>query len=145
MASSSLRARRVFVDSSAFLALRDQDDEHYQAASALLEQLIDGHYRLFTTNTVIIEAHALILSTLGIAAAAEFLRDVQGTSLRIVRTRAQDEELARRLIFQYQDKRFSFTDAISFVVMERLGMRLAFSFDRNFIQYGFSLLTPELL
>lgn len=51
------------------------------------------------------------------------------------------------LSFRYDDKRFSFTDAISFVVMERLGIPYAFSFDRDFAQYGLQLLTvdgPEL-
>src|SRR6476646_2169760 len=81
MVPSSSRARRVFVDSSAFLALLDEDDEHYQAASAVLQRLIDGRYRLFTTNTGIIEAHALILSTLGIAPAAAFLADSQATHM----------------------------------------------------------------
>ena len=57
-----------------------------------------------------------------------------------MRTRATDETLAKQLIYRYQDKRFSFTDAISFVVMERLGIRLAFTFDRNYSQYGFSQL-----
>src|SRR6476646_9436964 len=125
MVPSSSRARRVFVDSSAFLALLDEDDEHYQAASAILERLIDGRYRLFTTNTVIIESHALILSTLGIAPAAAFLADSQATHLALIRTRAQDEELAKQLIFRSQDKRFSLTDAISFIVMERLGIQHA--------------------
>jgi hypothetical protein len=62
-----------------------------------------------------------------------------------VRTRAADEELAKQIILRYQDKRFSFTDAISFVVMERLGIRFAFSFDRNFAQYGFTSLQADRL
>jgi uncharacterized protein len=57
-----------------------------------------------------------------------------------VRVRANDEERARQIIFQYDDKDFSFTDAISFAIMERLNLKLAFSFDRHFAQYGFTTL-----
>jgi uncharacterized protein len=33
-------------------------------------------------------------------------------------------------------------DATSFVVMERLGLRTAFAFDRHFAQYGLTVLPP---
>ncbi len=59
----------------------------------------------------------------------------------IVRVRASDEERAKQILFQYTDKDFSFADATSFTVMERLAIRLAFSFDRDFAQYGFTVLT----
>lgn len=45
----------------------------------------------------------------------------------------------------YTDKDFSFADAISFVVMERLGITRAFTFDRHFEQYGFTVLTPDTI
>ena len=35
-----------------------------------------------------------------------------------------------------QDKTYSFCDALSFVVMERLGITEAIAFDRHFREYG---------
>jgi predicted nucleic acid-binding protein len=137
--------RRAFVDSSAYLAVLDRRDEHHREALAITERLVQGHYRLFTTNTIIIEAHALILSTMGIARASTFLRDTERSGIAIVRTRASDEDLAKQIIYRYQDKHFSFTDAISFVMMERLGIPYAFSFDRNFAQYGLTMLKADQL
>lgn len=41
------------------------------------------------------------------------------------------------------DKDFSFTDATTFSVMDRLEIGTAFSFDHNFIQYGFATMGPD--
>jgi predicted nucleic acid-binding protein len=139
----SLRERRVFVDSSVYLALLDVDDEHHSQATQIVHQLVQERYRQFTTNVLLIGSHALILSVLGRTRAAQFLRDMEESKTVVIRVRAADEERAKQIIFQYQDKGFSYADAISFVVMERLDIRLAFTFDRDFAQYGLTVLTAS--
>ena len=52
-----------------------------------------------------------------------------------------DEKKAKEIIQRYTDKEFSYTDATSFAVMERLGITAAFVFDTHFKQYGLKLLT----
>jgi uncharacterized protein len=136
-----LRERRVFVDSSVYLALLDQDDEHHRHATQIVHQLAQARYRQFTTNVLLIESHALIRSVLGRAQAAQFLKDMQESNTVVIRVQAADEARAKQILFQYDDKDFSFADTISFAVMERLDIRLAFTFDRDFAQYGFTVLT----
>jgi predicted nucleic acid-binding protein len=80
-----LRERRVFVDSSVYLALLDQDDEHHREATQLLHQLAEERYRQFTTNVLLIESHALILSVFGRTQAAQFLKDMQESTFRTAR------------------------------------------------------------
>jgi uncharacterized protein len=137
-----LRERRVFVDSSVYLALLDEDDEHHRHATQILDQLANTRYRQFTTNVLLIESHALILSVLGRTRATQFLKDMAESKTVTIRVRAADEERAKQILFQYTDKDFSFAEAISFAVMERLDIRLAFSFDRDFAQYGLTVLSP---
>ncbi len=141
----SIASRRVFVDSSAYLGLLDADDEHHASAVAIVSDLARAGWRQLTTNVLIIECHALLLSNLGIATAAQFLKDMDASRTTIVRVRASDEARAKQIIYQYTDKDFSFTDAISFAVMERLGIAWAFTFDRHFAQYGFTQLMPGQL
>jgi predicted nucleic acid-binding protein len=62
----------------------------------------------------------------------------------IVRVRSRDEDRAWQIITQYSDKDFSLTDAISFAVMERLGIKTAFSLDRHFTQFGWQTIPPAL-
>lgn len=70
------------------------------------------------------------------------LRDFDQGSTTVVRVSDADEHRARAIIDQYTDKTFSYTDATSFAVMERLGITHAFTYDRNFTQYGLPVLTP---
>lgn len=65
----------IFVDSSAFLALLDKNDENHQRAVIIISGLSKRHVLLFTTNFVRAEAHALILSVLGASVARRFLCD----------------------------------------------------------------------
>ena len=136
---SSIRRRRVLVDSSANLALLDEGDRHHVAAVSILGWLIGQRYRQYTTNAMLVESHALILSVLGSEAANSFLRDVGRGGVTVIRVRASDEERAREILFRYEDKAFSYNDAISFAVMERLRIELAFTFDSDFRQYGWTV------
>lgn len=137
--------RRVFLDSSAYLALLDRDDQHHDEAADILRALAREQTLQFTTNVILIEAHALILSRLGIPQGQDFLGDLERSATTVVRVRAADEVRARQIIYRYDDKDFSMTDALSFTVMERLQITRTFTFDRHFAQYGFTVLRPDLL
>jgi uncharacterized protein len=139
----SVSRRRVLVDTSAYFALSDVHETDHSDAVHILERLADARYRQYTTNVLVIECHALMLARLGGERARGFLRGIEAGGTTVVRVRAQDEERAREILFRYTDKGFSFADAISFVVMERLGIGYAFTFDEHFHQYGFQVLTPE--
>jgi predicted nucleic acid-binding protein len=143
MSSSPSRAssRSAFLDSSAFYALADPRDSMNRTAVRIAQRLHSERWRLITTNFIRAEAHALLLNRLGHAVADRFLRESAGATL--VRVTPDDEEQALDLIRRYRDKDFTITDATSFVVMERLGVSQAFSFDDDFRQYGLSLLQPE--
>ena len=51
----------------------------------------------------------------------------------------QDHKQALAVLARYQDQDFSYTDAVSFAIMERLGIRTAFAFDADFRIYGFEV------
>lgn len=129
------RDRRSFVDSSAYYALADADDSNHAAAVALLAELHRQRSGLVTTNFILAESHALTLNRLGYRPALRLLSDIiESRATTLVRATVVDEERAQAIIHQYADKRFSYTDALSFVVMERLGITRVFTFDSDFAQ-----------
>ena len=56
--------------------------------------------------------------------------------LFVERVHADDEGNAIALLRAHADKEYSLCDALSFVVMERLGISEAIAFDRHFREYG---------
>jgi uncharacterized protein len=125
--------REVFVDTGAFYAALNRKDEHHREAVQLFTRAVEEEWQLVTSNFVVAETHALILTRLGRALATGWLRDVPA---EVVRVTAEDEGKARRIIFGYQDKEFSYCDATSFAVAERMRIREVMAFDPHFTQYG---------
>ena len=133
---------RVFVDSSAYYAAIDRRDADHTAARATMQSLIIARRRLTTSNAVLFELHALLINRLGRDVAWNALVALRA-SQTIVRVRPTDERRAEEILAQYDDKDFSLTDTLSFAVMERLGIRMAFSLDAHFAQFGWQLLPLE--
>lgn len=64
---------------------------------------------------------------------------LRSTSLVVLRPDADDELAALRCFEKYADQRVSFTDCISFVLMQKHQIPCVFSFDRHFALAGFEL------
>jgi uncharacterized protein len=107
--------REVFVDTGAFYAALNRKDEHHREAVQLFTRAVEEEWQLVTSNFVVAETHALILTRLGRDLATGWPRDVPA---EVVRVTAEDEGKAKRIIFGYRAKEFSYCDATSFAVME---------------------------
>ena len=134
---------RVFVDTSAYYALADARDNEHSRAVIIASRLARDRWSLTTTNFVVAETHTLLLARLGRRIAANVLDMIDNGPATIIRVREMDEQRARAIIAQYDDKGFSLIDALSFAVTERLQIRQAFTFDRHFAQFGFTPLSAD--
>ena len=129
--------RRVFVDTSALFATVDRDDDYCQSVLALLDEVVAGGGKLVVTNLILTELHALLLPRINRHVALVSLQRLrERRDVVAARVSGDDEQRAWEIIERYTDKDFSFTDATSFVVMERLGITHAISLDAHFGQYG---------
>jgi predicted nucleic acid-binding protein len=134
----------AFVDTSAWYALTDADDDKHGQAVRLLERLLGQRRMLLTTNHVVAETYTLLRSRLGFPLAGRFLRTTRNSAYtqRIVVSESW-EEAAEDLLRRYADQDFSYADATSFVTMQRLGIQDAFAFDHHFLILGFTLVGDE--
>lgn len=124
--------KRIFIDTSAFLALGDESDRHHEEAVLFRDQeLLLQNYELITTSYILDETLTLIRNRLGIPASIDFSKKIrQSQIVRVLSVPKEVEEKALDLFERYDDKTFSFTDCVSFVVMQGMGIRAAFAFDQ---------------
>jgi predicted nucleic acid-binding protein len=128
---------RIMVDTSAIYALIDRSDEWHKKAITLCKKLSTQNVDLILTNFILAETHALILSRVGHQLAREWVKNL---IWKIERVKEEDEKRAKEIIVAYQDKSFSYTDATTFAVMERLKLDVVLAFDNHFTQFGWQCL-----
>lgn len=128
----------VFLDTGSVLALELSNDQNHRAASTHWLNLRKRLPPLVTTSYVFDEVVTYFNSRGHHAKAVEVgNRLLTSPSVQLIQV---DEELFRegwRYFQQYQDKDYSLTDCISFVVMKRRKKEAAFAFDQHFVQAGF--------
>ena len=128
----------VFVDTSAFLAIKNRRDSLHKEALALKQRVLDTGKSLVTSDYVLDESYTIIRLRAGHRLAVEFGEELRASDLiRIEYLTPEVIEDAWSLFKRFADKEFSFTDCTSFALMERLKINSAFTFDIHFKQYGF--------
>lgn len=128
----------TFVDTGAFLARYVQRDQHHAAAVAYWSELAASEAPFFTSNLVLSETLTLLARRTSCRFAAERARQLYSSNvLQVVRPDVNDETAAILLLDKYSDQRVSFCDCVSFVVMRRLNLADAFTFDSHFQLAGF--------
>ncbi len=133
--------RSVFVDTSAFVALRNEREAEHERARATIVQLIEEGAVLFTSNYVFAETYTALMVRAGRGEAIEWGRRFRaGESIDLVRVDEGVEEDAWTILEDHRDKRWSYVDATSFALVAREGVSEAFAFDAHFAQRGLQVL-----
>lgn len=135
--------RSVFIDTSAFVALRNSSEAEHERARSALAGLISEGVALFTSNYVFAETYTALMVRVGRGEAIEWGRRFRdGGAIDFVHLDRQTEERAWEILERYEDKRWSYVDATSFALLERGEESSAFAFDVHFSQRGLQLV-PE--
>jgi predicted nucleic acid-binding protein len=131
-------SERLFVDTSAWFAFVNRRDPDHAPTRRLLEEHGGA---LVTSNYVFDETVTLCLLRLGHAAAVRVGAALQDPDVvHLVRASAEDERHAWGLFRDRLDKRYSYTDCTSFILMRRLDLTRAAALDDDFRREGFDAL-----
>ena len=126
---------QVFLDASFWIAYRRKLDPNAERASEVLKKLFARRPNLVTTFPVVCEIQAYFARHPRLKYVV--LNDLwQNPVLLIEEITFKDQERAVEILRSHRDKSYSLCDALSFVVMERLGIKKAASFDAHFRQFG---------
>jgi predicted nucleic acid-binding protein len=132
---------RVFLDTGYLIALEAADDQHHKDALRHWKSFAKHRPRLVRTSYVFDEVVTFFNSRGRHGKAVELgHRLLVSPSIRFFHIDISLFEEGWHHFQSRPDKRYSLTDCISFVVMERESLREALTFDDHFAQAGFLVL-----
>jgi predicted nucleic acid-binding protein len=130
----------IFVDTSAWFARYTPRDFYHLAASQFLQE---NREPLITTDYVVDETLTLFKARDNYRRALVVgSRLLAGNLARLVWIEPSDVLAAWEVYRQFQDKAWSFTDCVSYVVIQRLEIKRALAFDKHFQQFGIVDVVP---
>ena len=134
-------AADTFIDTSGFYALLVRRDRLHDQAAAFVAQAVHDLDRFVTTDYVLDES-ATLLSARGYG---RLVRPLFGSisssnAIRIEWTTPERFYQTQDFFLRHSDKAWSFTDCLSFVLMQEYGLQSALTSDQHFEQAGFRAL-----
>jgi predicted nucleic acid-binding protein len=128
---------KLFVDTGAFIALTDADDENHKSAAVFYRNAKEKGTRFVTTNFIVCETLNYLRARISHNIAVLFRENLKKSGfIEIVAVTPSIEDAAFDIFRRYPDKDFSFTDCTSFSIMRSLKLKSAFAFDRHFDQFN---------
>jgi len=131
----------VYIDTGAFIALNDRSDRNHGAAASYFRRVAREGTRFVLGRPVLVEYLDGVTKRVGKSDALLRLRQIDASSLwRVEPDSEEDHARAREIFVRYDDQTIDMTDSLSFAIMERLGLKAAFTFDPDFETHGFERL-----
>lgn len=126
----------VFVDAGPLYARVDRSDTYHRAALDRFGHLAEQACSVMTTSLVVGEVFALLQRKLGHPLALRWLATLTRSNIGVTWPVSHLQSAATHILQQFPDQDFSFTDAVSFGLMQRNAIRRYLSFDHHFSVFG---------
>ena len=135
----------VFIDTSALVALINDKDKLHRQAIEIIEQLRRQNCILITTEFIILEVANELRNPIYRNRVVNYINDLRNyKNIRIISVNTKLFQNGWSLYSTREDKEWSLTDCISFIVMQENNITEAFTSDRHFEQAGFIKLIKEV-
>lgn len=129
----------IFADTSAWFALLSKNDKNHQKIKNIYQTLLENNNTLVLSNQILGETFTLIRYKIeNNNLPFKFIKLInKSMMIKKIHIEAKTEKNAIKILENYKDQRFSYVDATSFAVMNRLDLKYALSLDRHFAAAGF--------
>ncbi len=127
---------RVFVDTSAFLAVFNPDDLNHSLATTIWESLLRREDQLIVTNYILLETIALAQRRHGML----FVHSFQLSAVPVLSIHWIDASIHATgvaALLAANRRQLSLVDCTSFQAMRQLGIDTVFAFDEHFAEQQF--------
>lgn len=132
--------RPLFVDTNAFVAVFDEDDDHHDRANAVLDGIGDGalpYGPIYTSRYVLSETATVLRYGSGHRDAVEALASIRGSStFNVLEVTEQLFERTADQFGRYDDQEISFVDHMNSVLSDEYGIECIFAFEEDFKTLG---------
>jgi predicted nucleic acid-binding protein len=132
--------KRAFCDTSFFFASLYPKDVNYGRAGQILKEALAQEVTLYTTWDIISETATLLLYRFSPKAAIRFLEEIKPVLSIVYYDESVRKETERAFRLFIKDKKLSFCDAISYVIVNAvLRDIVCLSFDEDFSRLGLTI------
>ena len=129
---------RIFADTSGLFALLVQNDHMHIRAKQNFAYFARHRSHLLTSSFVLVETVALLQRRVGLSAVHDFQSKIMSL-LEIIWINGDWYTRAIQRLFALNNRNISLVDSLSFEIMGTLEIKLAFSFDKHFVENGFEV------
>ncbi|AHL22845.1 MULTISPECIES: type II toxin-antitoxin system VapC family toxin [Thermococcus] len=134
-----LRPELFYMDTSAMIALLVRDDPEHERALGFFKDAVREGSVFVIGRPTLMEFLNGVAKHVGKDVAEEQYRLYTASRFIFIEKETEaDWERAWELFFKYRDQQgIDLFDSLAFAIMERLGIRKAFTFDSDFAVHGF--------
>lgn len=130
---------KLFIDTSAILAILNSDDLFHHQAKKEWFRIIDSKETLFSSNYIIVETIVLIQRRFGTDAVKRFAENLEPL-INLVWIDENIHHSAMTVLKTINHRSLSLIDCTSFQIMWNLNIEQVFTFDKHFYEQGFKVI-----
>ncbi len=129
----ALQTKKIFIDSSVFVAFVDRSNKNHPKAVKSMEHLARERYFLYTSIQNIQDTYAILAKEIGVSMALEFLQATLESNMEIIFPQKTDLITAHKVLKANRDRQMILKETLNATLMQkrRVQQILTFTYWHN--------------